>query len=225
MYTILLTENNEAIVSQRSRIMQRSKLVDDIHFLTLPTYNDMEMAPFTLLLEYRLPVTNEYRTEYLIKSDDLYKDYLEYKLPVDTCLTKEPGKVELQFTFSKTEMDADGQVIQRVRKVGPCFIDIIPVSAWSNMIPDDALSAVDQRILMLDALANQLSEQQEMLDNTKADDLSYENNTLQLTANGKKIGSSHVLDQQSEFDIVEFGSTSENPDTPKPDDEDTFIEF
>lgn len=75
MYTILLTENNEAIVSQKSRIMQRSKLVDDIHFLTLPTYNDMEMAPFTLLLEYRLPVTNEYRTEYLVKSDDLYKDY------------------------------------------------------------------------------------------------------------------------------------------------------
>ena len=63
----------------------------------------------------------------------------------------------------------------------------------------------------------------ESIDQNKADDLSYENNTLQLLANGKPIGTSHILDQQTEFDVVEFGN-SDDPNEPDSD-TDTFIEF
>lgn len=222
MYTILITANNEMIKSVTERIMQRSKLVDTLHFLTAPTYNGQDMSEYTVLMEYKLPISQEPHSEILELSEELYRENLEYKLPVDTSLTKEAGKVEIQLSFLKNEMDEDGNITQRVRKISPCFINIIPVSAWSNMIPDAELAAIDQRILKLDAIANQLNDMQETVMDSKADDISYEDNTIQLVANGKKIGTSHVLDQQNEFDVVEFGN---EPDSDDDDDEYTLVEF
>lgn len=223
MYTILIRNTNDAIASNRTRIMQRSKLVDDLHFLVEPIYNDYDMQDFTVTLEYRLPVSHEYRTEILVLSEELYKEYYEYKLPIDTCITKEPGDVEMQITFSRAEMNADGKVIQRVRKISPCYLTVIAVTDWSSMIPDDALTPLDQRIIELGALANQLADTQDLIAESKADDLSYKDNTLQLLANGKPIGTSHILDQQTEFDVVEF-ENSDDPNEPDSD-ADTFIEF
>lgn len=222
MYTILINDNNEMIVSMQERIMQRSKMVDKLHFLASPTYKDMDMSTFTVVLEYKLPVSNEYRSEILTLSDELYKNYLEYKLPFDTALTKEAGKIEMQITFSKNEMDSDGKITQYVRKISSCFVNIIPLTAWSNMVPDGELAAIDQRILKLDAIANQIIDAQDLALDGKADDISYENNTLQLLANGKKIGSSHVLDiNQKEMDIVDF----ENSDESNDDSDYTLVEF
>ena len=223
MYTLLITESNELITSKKERIMQRSKLVDTLHFLTSPTYKEQNMSDFTVLLEYKLPISQEPHSETLVLSEELYKDNLEYKLPLDTSLTKESGDVELVITFLKNEMDADGKITQYSRKISPGFLTIIPVSAWSNMVPDAELAAIDQRILKLDAIANQLSDMQEIAFDTKADDIVYEDNTIQLTANGKKIGTSHVLDQQKEFEVVEFGNTSDADDSD--DDEYTLVEF
>lgn len=210
MYTILINENNEAIVSIAERLMQRSKLVDTLHFLTSPTYKGRDMSDFTVLLEYKLPVSQEPHSEILTLSDELYKENLEYKLPVDTSLTKEAGQVEMQLSFLKNDMDEDGNITQYVRKISPCFVNIIPVAAWSNMVPDSELAAIDQRILKLDAIANQLGEMQDLALDTKADDISYEDNTIQLLANGKKIGTSHVLDQQKEMDVTEFGDEDDS---------------
>ena len=94
MYTILLNESNELTTSVRERIMQRSKLVDSLHFLVDPIYKGINMSDFTVMMEYILPISREYKTEYLVKSDALYKEKLEYKLPFDTCLTKEAGKID-----------------------------------------------------------------------------------------------------------------------------------
>ena len=64
MYTILVTTNNEAIVSTPDqRIMQRSKLVDTLHILVAPTYNGISMSDCTVLMEYKLPVSQEARSE------------------------------------------------------------------------------------------------------------------------------------------------------------------
>lgn len=203
--------------------MQRSKLVDTVHFLTAPTYKGRNMSDFTVLLEYKLPVSQEPHSEILTLSDELYKENLEYKLPVDTSLTKEAGQVEMQLSFLKNEMDEDGNVTQYVRKISPCFVNIISVAAWSNMVPDSELAAIDQRILKLDAIANQLGEMQDLAMDTKADDISYEDNTIQLLANGKKIGTSHVLDQQKEMDVIEFGDGDDS--NTSDDDDHILVEF
>ena len=192
MYTLLVNDNNEIITSVKERIMQRSKLVDNLHFLVNQKYKEHDMSDFTVMMEYILPVSREYKTEILVKSDELYKDKLEYKLPFDTSLTKEAGKKELQLTFVTAEMEVDGNVTQRVRKAGPSTITIVPVEAWSNIIPDSALSALDQRLIMTEAMINAANETLALIDSTKADNMVYdkETNVLQLTANGQLIGDS-----------------------------------
>lgn len=190
MYTILLNETNELTTSIRERIMQRSKLVDSLHFLVDPIYKGIDMSDFTVMMEYILPVSREYKTEYLVKSDALYKEKLEYKLPLDTCLTREAGKIEVQLTFAKVEMDAEGNTKQYVRKTSPTTITIVPISAWSDVIADSALTALDQRLIMVDSMINAANEMNSYLSETKADNIvvNKDTNTIQLTSNGMPIG-------------------------------------
>lgn len=191
MYTILVTDDNTLNTSIRERIMQRSNLVDNLHFLTTPLYkNEIDMTDFTVNLEYMLPVSKQYKSEILTKSEDLYKDeYLEYILPFDTKITSEVGDVELQLTFIKADMDADGNSIQYVRKTSPTVIKILPIAKWSDIIPDEALNAVDQKILAIDARINEIAGIEEALESVVPDDLALsDDNVLQLSVKGTPTG-------------------------------------
>ena len=61
MYTILVNDDNTLTTSVRERIMQRSKLVDSLHFLVSPTYKELDMTDFTVTLEYVLPISKKYK--------------------------------------------------------------------------------------------------------------------------------------------------------------------
>lgn len=190
MYTILVTEQNELVTSVKERIMQRSKLVDKLQFLMEPNYKGNDMSTFTVMLEYLLPVSKEYKTEYLVLSDELYKDKLVYSLPFDTYLTREAGSIEIKLTCVKVDLTAEGKPIQRVRKIGPGEIIITPLSAWSDIIADNALTALDQRLIQIDAMLNAANEMNQYIYETKADNIVYNeaDNTIQLTSNGVPIG-------------------------------------
>ena len=190
MYTILVNDDNTLTTSVRERIMQRSKLVDSLHFLVSPTYKELDMTDFTVTMEYILPVSKEYVSEVLVKSEELYKEMLEYKLPFDTDLTKEAGEIEVKLTFSKVDLDADGNDIQYVRKISATSITIIPVESWCDIIPDKALDAIDQRIIKTDAQIKALLEANKITRLEKADNLvlDNENKELYLTAEGNQIG-------------------------------------
>ena len=190
MYTILVNDDNTLTTSVRERVMQRSKLVDSLHFLVEPTYKELNIADFTVTLEYVLPISKKYKVETLIKSDELYKERLEYKLPFDTNLTREYGDIEIQLTFTKVDLDEEGKDIQYVRKTSTTSITIVPISAWSDVIPDEALTDLDQKILKTDAQIKELREMQENILVEKADNLvlDEENKELYLTAEGNQIG-------------------------------------
>lgn len=190
MYTILVNESNELITSVKERIMQRSKLVDSLHFLVDPVYKEIDMSGFSVTMEYIMPISREYKTESLVKSNELYKEKLEYKLPFDTCLTKEHGRIEIQLTFTKVELTLEGDSIQYVRKTSPTTITIVPISAWSDVIADNALTALDQRLIQVDAMLNAVNEMNMYLEDTKADNIIFDETGkyLQLTSGGKPIG-------------------------------------
>lgn len=170
--------------------MQREKLVNKLWFLTAPEYNGYDMSQFTVMMEYVLPCSKRYKTEILELSEERYEEYLKYVLPFDSELTSEFGQVELQLTFACADLDENGNSIQRVRKTSTTKINVVPISAWSDLIPDDALSSLDQRILKMDAQIKAINDMNEIMIDTKADNIVYENNKLQLTANGNKIGNS-----------------------------------
>lgn len=197
MYTFLINEDNTLTCSVQDAIMERSKMVDKLHFLADPTYKGVDMTDYTVNLEYVLPISKRYKTEILTKSDELYKNKLEYILPFDTDLTSEPGDIQMQLTFLAVTMDSDGTTVQHVRKVGPGVIHIVPIQNWSDLIPDAALSSVDQRLLAAEAMLKALSDRNAAIFDSKADNLSYIDQKLQLTANGKPIGNAVKITQES----------------------------
>ena len=197
MYTFLIGEDNTLTATVVERIMERSKLVDSLHFLAEPIYNDVEMSDFELTMKYKLPISKKTMSEVLKKSDELYKDMLEYKLPFDTALTSEPGDIEIMLTFTNVTMDEDGRLTQYVRHVAPGSIKIVPIAAWCDIVPDEMLTAVDQRILAAQAMIKALNEQNNTIMKSKADSLRYKDSILQLTAQGNPIGASVKIESGS----------------------------
>lgn len=102
MYTILVNDDNTLQTSIRARIMQNSKNIDELHFLVKPNYNEIDMTDLTVILTYILPISRERKTLTLTKSEELYKERLEYKILLDddeNLITSESGDVKMWLTF------------------------------------------------------------------------------------------------------------------------------
>lgn len=233
MYVILINEDNTMTTTVQGRIVQRSKMVDAICFLTKPKYQGIDMSAATVLMEYIKPVSKKYKTEILRLSSELHKDHLKYVLPVDTELTDEAGDIEIQVSFIYVDMDINGKPIQRVRKTAPAHkLTIIPISAWSDIIPDNALSAIDQRIIKVDAQIKAMEDMNKLLDDTKADNIRYDRDTnrLQLLAGENAIGDVIQLKNatgsydENGVPVVDFGKP-EGGDIDVPEGSNNVIEF
>ena len=211
MYTILVCDDNSLVATRKQRIIQRSKLIDDFEILVNPIYNGRDLTDCTVLLEYVKPVSNEYRTEILTKSEEGYKEYVRYVLPVDTEFTKEAGTLKIHLSFIRADIDADGNQIQWVRKTSPALkVEIMPIEEWFNVIPDSALSAVDQRILKTEAQLKMMADLVGTMSDSMVDDLKYdeESDTLQLQSGGYGVGSKvSVRDMLDDgIPVVDLGS-------------------
>lgn len=243
MYVLLVNEDNTISAPKKQRIIQKSKLIDELWFLVNPIYNGHDMTDATVSLEYVLPCSRKYCNEILVLNDERYEEYLKYTLPVNTNLTNEPGKIELQLTFLYVDIDEDGNSVQRVRKTAPPItITVIPIAAWSDIIPDSALSALDQRILKQDAQIKALNDMANVLSDSMVDDLKYENDELSLMAGDKEVGhkvniKSCKINCEEGAPAVEFdgnsgdgsgfgdSGSSGDVDTPSGDDERDVVEF
>ena len=216
MYVILVNPDNTLYGSVKQRVMQRSKLVDTLKFIVDPIYNGIDMTDATVMLEYVLPVSREYKTVLLTLLDERYNDcFLQYQLPFDVDLTSQAGALELQLTFAYVEMMPNGIGVQRVRKTSSTTIDIVPITAWSDIIPDSALSSLDQRLIKLDASMRAMNDYLNVIDNNQVDNLVYDdkNETLQLSAKGVGIGNKvNVRDMIDDgIPVVDLDSDSNNP--------------
>lgn len=213
-YIFLLENDNEIIASHREVLMQRSKLVDEVWFLVNPTYKTCEndMSIFSVMLEYILPVSKSYHSLELVKAEEGYKEYLKYVVPLDTNLSSEAGDIQLQLSFIYVGLDANGKGVQKVRKTKPTKLHITPIAAWGDIIPDSALSAIDQRIVITQAQIKELGYYAEVLSENQVDNLVYDDRaeTLQLMANGKSIGNKvSVRDMMDEgIPVIDLDSNS-----------------
>lgn len=193
MFTILIQNDNVALITEKQRLMHKSKCVDTLRFLVEPEYKGYDMSGFTMMMQFMTPSTHTHKSEILELSAETYKNYLQYALPVDTDLTSEAGEIEIQLTFSFADLDEAGNAIQRVRKISPFTIEILPISVWADIIPDEALNAIDQRLIMVNAQIKAMEDMQAVISDDRVDGLSYEDEKLQLVANGRKVGNVVVI--------------------------------
>lgn len=230
-YTIIVEDSNSLYGSCKERIMQREKLFNKIWFLVPQYYNGYDMSQCTVTMRYLLPVSNEFRTETLVLSDERYQEYLKYILPVDTNLSKEHGDIELNLTFTMLDVDNNGNIVQRVRKTDNHRLHITRLPNWDSVIPDSSLEALDQRILKLDAQMKYLNEMNQIVADSKADNIKYDENenSLQLLSGDKEIGNKVTLKAadaalEDGVPVVDFNSVS-GGDTSTEDEDDNVVEF
>ena len=150
MYTILIQDDNTLIASVRKQIIQGSKNVDKLHFLANPFYNEIDMTDYTVILTYILPISKERKSITLTKSEELYKDKLEYIITLDddvNFITSEVGDVELWITFKK---DADV-----IRYTTPTILTVYPTKDSQAEVTDPTKAPVVNNIY-LDTNSNEL---------------------------------------------------------------------
>lgn len=228
-YVIVVKEDNSLSGSSKIKIMQREKLFNKLWILVAPYYNGYDMLQCTVTMRYLLPISKEFKTETLILSEERYKEYLKYTLPIDTDLTKEHGDIELNLTFTMLDVDVNGNIMQRVRKTENHLLHITQIPDWDSVIPDSALTALDQRILKQDAQIKALQELSNSIAENKADNLEYdyETNELQLLSGDKRIGDRVALRNADEelkdgIPVVDFSDVSDDDN----DDEiDNVVDF
>lgn len=217
-YIFLLNDDNSIYASHREVLMQRSKLTDEIWFLVKPKYKTVEndMSLFSVILEYILPNSKSYHSLELVKNEEGYKEYIKYVVPFDVNLSSEAGDIQLQLSFIYVGLDADGKDVQKVRKTRPTTLHITPIAAWSDIIPDASLAAIDQRIIKTQAQIKELGYYAEILGENQVDNLVYNSNedVLHLTANGKIIGDKVSVKNMmsSGIPVVDLDNNSSNPD-------------
>lgn len=191
-YVFLCNEDCSIVASRREVIMQREKCVSEIWFLIAPEYKsvDNNMELFNVVMEYILPTSRRYNVIELVRDEENYEEYIKYTLPINTDLSAESGDVELQLTFVYVGLDADGNDIQKVRKTKPTKLHITPVAAWSDLIPDKNLLAIDQRIIKTQAQINELGYYAQVLSENQVDNLKYDDvaETLSLMAGDQTVG-------------------------------------
>lgn len=202
-----MNEDKSLTATHKTTIYQREKLVDKIQFLFPQTYGDLNLSECSVILKY-LDQANISHAEILQRDNKLYKNHLRYILPVDTNLTRFAGNIEIRVTFSKVDMESQQQYVLHS---GPLIITINPLKDYYAFVPDESLEFVDQLVGNLEAKLESVDKIATTYDAEKADNITYENNKIQLTSNGSKIGDAVTIlsggeggSGDSEFEVVEF---------------------
>lgn len=206
MYIVVMQKDKSLLATVTTTLYQHENLVDKIFFLFPEEYNGLVLSDCTAVLKY-VDQGNVPHVEVLEKADELYKNKLQYFLPVDSLLTKFSGDIKLRITFTKTDMEVKKQY---VLNTGELTISISPLSDYYSYVPDESLEIVDQMIGKLDAKIAATQAIAEIYDKKKADNLSYEDDKLQLLSNGEKIGNAFVISGgsvepgENNLEVVEF---------------------
>lgn len=208
MYTIVMRDDKSLRTTQKTTLYQREKLVDKIEFLFPSTYNELDLSDFTITLKY-VDQGNVAHMEILTKDEELYKDYyIRCTLPVDTNLTQFSGDITIRLTLSKVDLEVRTQYVLHTNET---TITILPLSDYYAFVTDETLEYIDQVVASLDTKIEALNKISEVYDSEKADNITYEDNKIQLTANGQKIGDYITIAEGTgepvdldELELVEF---------------------
>ena len=156
MFTVLINDDGTLTQSIKEKIMHRESNAHTFRFLANPILKE-----YDCIFEYCTPLSKTYETISLTPSEELYKDKLEYLLPIDINLTCEVGKLDFKFIFTWLEMNEDGKFTEHSVKTLPTSVDILSVPQWSDYISNEKLDNIAQIALHNRAL---LEEQRKLME-------------------------------------------------------------
>ncbi len=181
-----MQSDKSLVTTVHTPLHQRETNVDTIRFLVPPTYEDFNLSEFTAVVKYVTPDSQSH-CEQIYLEELPYKEYLDYRLGVDTDITAIAGKIELHLTFLKVYQDENGESKEHVLHSGTLFITIEPVKELI-FVPDKSLEAIDQVLLTMDDKMNQLNSIAEKLNAQKADDIEIIDGKIWLVTTDSETG-------------------------------------
>lgn len=190
MYTVKINDDNTVSIVAKQRIIQQSKLVDELFFIVPKLYNEYEMKDFEFWMQFQNPISHKINLEQLKLVDEDYKnDYLRYTIDFDTNLTAEAGDISVNLKFVNVELTEEGENIQRVRNISPFTITVTAIEDWF-VVPDPALDTLTKIIITNQENVKALQDVAKNLSANKVDDLMIDNDNkrLKVSSNGTPIG-------------------------------------
>lgn len=181
MYTIVMDKYKNLNTTVKTSIYQQESNVDTIQFLIPPTYNDMDLSEFTMVLKYVDPNGN-FHSESLEVDEDLYKNYLRYTLPVTTKLTQVVGKVTLRITAIDFVTVDDTETAVTKLETNSTTLMVQKPEGFYDYVDFEDIEAYKAKVAQLN---QEVTDMQEQMPNDLAID---ENDVLQLTHDGTTIG-------------------------------------
>lgn len=231
MYTILLHSDKTLSATQKTNIYQRDNLADKIQFLFPTKCGDVDLTTCSVTMRY-IDQGNVPHEEPLIYDIELYKNHIRATMDATVSnLTFWAGDVSIHLCFSKATDDGSDYV---ALQTGDYTITVLPRPA--AFVPvQTSQSALTNLMIQMDAQRKQtqqaieaLTAGQEMLQREKADNFTYVDNMLQLTANGNPIGNIAEVETcdgeciEDGIPVVEFFGNDENVDNKEVD---NVVEF
>lgn len=185
MITILVNNLNAMIVTTNEPIMQHSKNAHPVRIFVPITYNGHDMSLFTASLEV-VPPNQKYKTFILYQTEKSEKEgYIQYDLDITADYTLFAGDISMQMTFVYT----DELMKTFVRHTQSCTLPVLPIEKWSELITDESLSALDQRLVAIEEGIKYASDLADYINTNKADNIAInEDGDVQLKSNGNYIG-------------------------------------
>lgn len=192
MTTILINNQNQMIVTTSELIMQHSKNVHTIQIFVPEEYNNFNMKEFSASIEI-VPPNQRYKQLSIQPSEKSRKQeqgYIQYDLEIPSEFTMFAGDMSMQMTFTKVDDDTYKTYI---RHTSSCTLKITPIEKWSELITDNALSDLDQRIVKIEQGIKVTSDLVNAFNLKKADNHRInEDGDLVLTANGLDLPNTAV---------------------------------
>lgn len=191
MYTILMHDDKTLSASHKTNIYQHDNLADKIQFLFPTNCGEIDLTTCSVLLRY-IDQGNIPHEEPLIIDEELYKNHIRATFDVkSTELTYFAGDVDIHLCFIKVTDDASDYV---ALQTGDITITVLPRPAAFTPV-QTSQSALANLMIQIEAQRKQtqqaieaLSAGQETLQREKADNITYVDNKIQLTANNQEIG-------------------------------------
>lgn len=215
MYTIVMDKYKNLNTTIYTTLFQHESLTDKIQFLIPPEYQGVDLSEYTVTLKYVDPNGN-FHSEVLELNAELYKDYLQYVLPVTSKLTQVVGNLNVRLTLIKFQtVDETTTEIDRMETNSTTIMINKPNGFYDSVDFED-----------IEAFKAKLNEVNKELVDTRekmADDLILTDDQLQLSHEGTPIGVGVEIvipgdpddEDKSHDGVIEVDELEDTVDTPE----------
>ena len=215
MYTIVMDKYKNLNTTIYTTLFQHESLTDKIQFLIPPEYQGVDLSEYTVTLKYVDPNGN-FHSEVLELNAELYKDYLQYVLPVTSKLTQVVGNLNVRLTLIKFQtVDETTTEIDRMETNSTTIMINKPNGFYDSVDFED-----------IEAFKAKLNEVNKELVDTRekmADDLILTDDQLQLSHEGTPIGIGVEIvipgdpddEDKSHDGVIEVDELEDTVDTPE----------